>query len=286
MDATKGMEVNPEMFVSAFDCRSRNFLCFRGMCLTAVVFCCVLVLIEYSSAWGMPASGHIGEWNAACGIQEASSKRVVLPLWEFLQNDVIDAEAGFRSQFWTEIKKDFPSFRPGRENGHRIFFHWGFNADPRGYEPLQSQVQKTLPEDQQKAFYKKVLEEQRRRNRKVISMVGRTFGIEGEPARALATLIFDIHLLADYTTENTSPLPSLDTIEDDIKEKGFGRLLIASERKRFPEICRDLESARRYNSGRDLAIAFLDVIKKHLPDILNTQFRNILNKYGITIDII
>ena len=274
--------MNSEVCVSAFDCRSRNLLCFRGRCLTAVVFCCALVLIEYSSAWGMPAIGHIGEWNAACGIREASSKRVVLSLWEFLQNDVIDAEAGFRSQFWTEIKKDFPSFRPGGY-GHRIFFHWGFNADPRRYEPLRIQVRNTLPEDQQKAFYEKVLEEQKRRNRKVISMVGRTFGIEGEPARALATLIFDIHLLADYTTENTSPLPSLITMKRDIQNQGFSRLLIASEQKRFPEIRRDLESAMLKNSDRDRAIALFNVIKNHLPTILNTQFKNTLSNKNIVV---
>ena len=284
MDATKGMEVNSELCVSAFDRKSRSFLCFRGRHLTIVVLCCVLVLI-CSTAWGMPASGHIGEWNAACGIREASSKSVVLPLWEFLQNDVIDAEAGFRSQFWAEIRKDFPSFRPGGY-GHRIFFHWGFNADPRRYEPLRIQVRNTLPENQQKAFYEKVLEEQKRRNRKVISMVGRTFGIEGEPARALATLIFDIHLLADYTTENTSPLPSLFTMKRDIQNQGFGRLLIASEQKRFPDIRRDLERAMLKNSDRDRATALLDVIKKHLPDILNTQFKNIMFKNGIRINVL
>jgi hypothetical protein len=117
-------------------------------------------------------------------------------------------------------------------------------------------------------------------------MVGRTFGIEGEPARALATLIFDIHLLADYTTENTSPLPSLFTMKRDIQNQGFGRLLIASEQKRFPDIRRDLERAMLKNSDRDRATALLDVIKKHLPDILNTQFKNIMFKNGIRINVL
>lgn len=44
-------------------------------------------------------------------------------------------------------------------------------------------------------------------------------------ANSLATIIYDVHMLSDYTTTNISALPSIGRLEHDLLVNGFGRLL-------------------------------------------------------------
>ena len=114
--------------------------------------------------------------------------------------------------------------------GHRVFFHWGFNANPRSCEILQQLVEeRNWPSDVVTSFWEKVINEQARRNKESMSAVASTLGFElaGSQrayANAFASLITDIHLLGDYSTTNIATLQNIDLIIVDIKKALFESL--------------------------------------------------------------
>ena len=70
-------------------------------------------------------------------------------------------------------------------------------------------------------------------------------------ANAIATIIYDVHLLVDYSMTNTSALPLIADIENDLIERGFKRLIrCGGNTKRFEEIEREFTSAVRLGRGR------------------------------------
>lgn len=173
----------------------------------------------------------------------------------------------------------------------------GFNVDPKRYSPLVKQVRSCLKDnsdaqEQERKFFVYLTQNiQSRRNRKLINAVVDTTGIPTARgyANSIATILYDVHLLGDYATVNTSALPKIDDIERDLTVNGFGRLLTGGEKsERLAKIDAELRASiragrSRLNSKR--AILLTEAVKKYLPQILNERFRKTLSDKGITISV-
>lgn len=254
-----------------------------------VIISCVLVVLACISAYAMAGAGHSRLWNEVFGIYENASREKIQPLWDAAQEVIDNYEADYR-----ELRKNFGWFTWG-SYGHRLLFHWGFNTDPKNYEPLVKQVRNCLKgninakEQEQKFFAYLTRNIQARRNRKLINAITNTTGIPTARgyANAIATILYDVHLLGDYSTVNTSSLPSIDSIERDLVSNGFRRLITGGEKSvRLEAIDAELQSSIRAGRGRvnsKRAVLLTEAVKKYLPEILNERFRNILSSKGIAI---
>ena len=262
--------------------RLKNFDCH----VLAVIF---LSAIMVSQSYAMAKPEHSRLWNEVSGIIDSTSRRNIQRLWDTAQ-EVIDSY----TEDYRDIRKNFDWFTWGNY-GHRLLFHWGFNADPKKYSQLMRQVHTCLKnsknaQEEEKKFFAYITKDiQSRRNRKLINAVIKTTGIPSSQgyANAVATIIYDVHLLGDYSTTNTSALPPIADIENDLIERGFKRLISGGRNtKRVAEIEREFSSAVRIGRGRinsKRAQLLLEAMKKYLPQILSERFHDTLKTHGISI---
>lgn len=170
--------------------------------------------------------------------------------------------------------------------GHRIFFHWGFNAAPWSVQ-LQEQSDKCgwSPKTTE-AFKAKLVAEQSKRNRAILETTAALFhfklsGQERGYANALASIVSDVHLLGDYTTENIAPLPNLQYVINDLKTALFERLQGGTEAKNINKQIDYTE--KQYPDSKVRAQAVLDILKAQLPTFLlkcnNGYFKNHLKEF-------
>ena len=261
----------------------------RRTCCPLVILVVLSILLNLSPAWGLGGSGHAKLWNDVLGIADRQSEEAIQPLWDAAQ-DVIDS---YRDDY-RELRGKFPWFTWG-SYGHRLLFHWGFEAAPKEHPQLKKQVEKCLKgredkKEQFDAFFHYLTRTiQARRNKKLINALVQTTGVPTARgyANALATIIYDVHLLGDYQTPATSALPSINKIETDLVQRGFYRLLTGGDRtERLNEIKAELDAAVRVGRGRidsKRAQNLIDTTKRLLPPLLNERFKNTLKEQGITI---
>ncbi|CDN31792.1 hypothetical protein BN938_1712 [Mucinivorans hirudinis] len=174
--------------------------------------------------------------------------------------------------------------------GHRTFFHWGFNSNPKSSKILQELVEeRQWTPDVVNAFWDKVIAEQARRNRLTMENVGKTlnFGVSGAErsySNAFASIITDIHILGDYSTTNIAMLQSLDLVVADIEKALFESLKGGAEAKRINKLLNDTKSIQ---SERDRAAEILLILQKELPKfILTVQdgfFKRHFSKLGYSL---
>ncbi|MBR0279147.1 MAG: hypothetical protein IJQ75_04110 [Synergistaceae bacterium] len=256
-----------------------------------VILSLLLVIFTGGDSFAKSGQEHIQIWDNVFGISDNVSRNNILPLWRTAQ-EVID-EIG---NDYRDLRENFSWFTWGNY-GHRLLFHWGFNADPKRYSPLVKQVRSCLKDnpdarEQERKFFSYLTNNiQSRRNRKLINAVTSVTGIPTARgyANAIATIIYDVHLLGDYETVKTSALPKIDDIERDLVENGFTKLITGGDKsERLEKIDAELKASIRAGRGRVnrvRAILLTEAVKKYLPQILNERFKKTLSEKGITITV-
>ncbi len=159
--------------------------------------------------------------------------------------------------------------------GHRIFFHWGFNGKPWSPQIEEKVLQCHWDAATTESFKRKLVEEQARRNRFVMERTSETLqlGMSGtlrEYSNGFASLVYDTHLLGDYSTTQKAPLQDLNSVIDDIKTalyrklKGGNTALAINKRL-------DLTKTL-YTDPEVRAKKVLEILKEDVPEmILNAQ---------------
>ena len=154
-------------------------------------------------------------------------------------------------------------------------------------EELKSKLS-SIKQNETADFYRDIIEMQRKRNSNMIAKTQKEFfgnnSALREDAAALATILYDIHILGDYSTTDTAPLQRIDGIygiQNDIIERGLRRLISAPDRDRI------IQAFKKETNSSGLAWSYkankiLKVLKKFLPQILWKR-RNTLEKNGIII---
>ena len=167
------------------------------------------------------------------------------------------------------------------------------DLSPAGRMAIWAELESSVKKEQFSAFWSFLRAEQgrrtsnpessdgSRRNRELIRSVESNLGLSGRPARAMATLIYDIHVLSDYTTPDKAALADLSRLKDDIANLGVRRLVGPDTWARCKPMFDRLQFYRNDHSEAH-ATQLLDLLKQILPEIMNTSpYRELLNKKGI-----
>ena len=260
----------------------RNFKAGLALSLVLLIFC--------SDVFALSGDDHAGLWNDVFGVQDRAAREKIQPLWKAAQEVIDDYKKDY-----DKLKEKFPWFKFNRTDTHRLLFHWGFNADPKRHSPLVRQVRLRLKDhpdskNQEREFFSYLATNiQAGRNRDLIKAVTSVTGIPTARgyANAVATIIYDVHLLGDYMTVNTSALPKIDEIENDIVQNGLSKLIAGGDKsERLKKIDDELKASIRAGRGRInsvRAMLLTETVKKYLPQILNERFKKTLSEKGITI---
>jgi hypothetical protein len=114
----------------------------------------------------------------------------------------------------------------------------------------------------------------------MIKVTKRGFGVTtNKKARALTTILYDVHILGDYscpTCTDLKPLCSLDRVKKDIMKKGISRLFPYSGSRR--SLVKRLDKIERVSSDKEYAAQILAVLKEDLPPLLSEHSENIFYK--------
>lgn len=113
---------------------------------------------------------------------------------------------------------------------HRIWFHWGFNTDPRQFPPIvnsldQAVQQGVIAESDVAEFWTLMNEEISLRNRALMNEAAAVFGFgelgtistqQRRQLNGLVTVLYSIHVVGDHKTPDKAVVAPLDRVYADI----------------------------------------------------------------------
>jgi hypothetical protein len=233
--------------------------------LSITVYAILTIILSFNFTYGKSFEGtesHKKDFCDCLGVNCKPNDGYVDSLRKF-SNLIDDAD-----EFYNELKNIY-QFKRGHY-GHRILFHWGFNDDPRQSAVLKQQVELSVPQSQQESFYKYLISEQARRNKKMEKIIRTGFNVQNKKAHALTTILYDIHILGDYSCKSCTilePLCAIDRVKKDITKHGIRKLV--PDRGSNYAILKQINSVKKTYSDKEYAYALLDALKKELPKFLS-----------------
>lgn len=185
--------------------------------------------------------------------------------------------------FYDYLKAEFPGFKCK----HRVLFHWGYNSRPWN-DILQSKVE-ALPwgsnEKEISRFQQTIIKEQQRRNKAANALTEELFGFDSGGkdasfANAMISVVYDIHLIGDYTPDNRD----FDGVQDFSSVIGD---LISACRQLDDELSKPLIKGiqkianDQSISVHDRATLLLDYLSKEFPTFLkNAQDGSLARRFA------
>lgn len=180
----------------------------KNLLFFLLLFCMCQPVLPHSSwkAHARDVMDVLGvEWDGGKSPKNAEIKRWLY----FISSKMID-DTSFHKELMAKHYK-FPNI--GTPRKHRILFHWGYNAEPWN-ENIQQEVEAYCEqydlnlESNIRIFKSEIRAEQKRRNRKINSETEKLFGFasggrDASYARFFAATAYNIHILGDYTSDNT-----------------------------------------------------------------------------------
>ena len=191
---------------------------------------------------------------------------------KFISSDMID-NSEFHKTLCTN-HKGFPDLSTPRR--HRILFHWGYDAEPWNRELERIVIQYCEDydlniESNLRVFKSEIKSEQKRRNSKIDEKTQQIFGFasggkDRELAHFFSSIAYNIHILGDYTSDNTI-LVGLHDFQDLVG------LIIDEIRKLDSTECKPIikginlivYSKKNIQYKADELMAYL---KKHMPNFI------------------
>ena len=219
-----------------------------------------LVEVQAHGSW----QKHADDVREVLGLQ----KNEKLDGWiRFISSDMID-----KRDFHEQLKREY-----GLTMKHRLLFHWAYDA-----EPWSADIEKIIidycdwrdlnQETHIRMFKGRLRREQRERNKKILQKTEETFGLshggrDRTYSRFLASMAYNIHILGDYTTDNSD----LDGLYD------FNRLVgqIIEELKKldsslyFVKLKREINQINSKSIGvQEKADELMAYMKKSVPGFI------------------
>ena len=126
--------------------------------------------------------------------------------------------------------KDHPKFGKMKFGNHRIWYHWGFNRDPKRFAPLVNAVHNNIEngvisENDVPEFWDCLIKDVSKRNRYLMNRAAKIFGYgelgsisssQRQQLNAFVTLLYSIHILGDHQTTITDVMIDLKGVYGDI----------------------------------------------------------------------
>lgn len=197
----------------------------KNTCISLIVcFCCIF-----------PTS-------AKQGWQHREDMRAVFPFADHCKeaNELYDAVNAYLDYGDMETKKPsnpqfiriYPEFQRTKWANHRVWFHWGFNGNYKSFQPLLDLIESNidngyLREEDLPLFWDELDEEISERNNRMIEHAANFMGYKSifglskqmrDQCNALVTILYDIHLLGDWSTEETTVIASKEYIYKELYE--------------------------------------------------------------------
>ena len=237
----------------------------------------------WAMSFSTPANScHKDIWNACFGVQGSPRNRGAW--YDTLKNvqDAIDKynHSVFGQNALKIIQDTFPSFIIENYGDHRYFFHWGcwFKV-----QDSHSFVLKYNSDEKQQWWGKRgfrffVTQMNRlwkiRRSAVLSRMRERFPFLTKSECEGLLTILYDIHILCDYSSSYIQPLIPLDDLLDEIINTGFNKLFGANDvisprlNAQFYEIC----NKDCYIKPNDQALALINTILEDLPFLFEQYY--------------
>ncbi len=111
---------------------------------------------------------------------------------------------------------------------HRIWYHWGFNKDPRKFRPLIKALNRNIEkgvisEGDVEGFWGCIIKDQKRRNKKLMNEASIIFGYRGYVSKkqrkqlnAFVAILYAIHIIGDHETSDINIILDLKSIYGDV----------------------------------------------------------------------
>jgi len=123
-----------------------------------------------------------------------------------------------------------PKFNKMKFGNHRIWYHWGFNTDPKKFSPLVEAVNRNIEngiidESDVEEFWECLISDVRRRNRYLMNCAAEIFGYKSlgsisqnqrRQLNAFVTVLYSIHVLGDHQGVITDVMSDLSRVYGDI----------------------------------------------------------------------
>ena len=225
--------------------------------------------------------------SAKQGWQHREDMRVVFPFADHCKeaNELYDAVNAYLDYGDIESKKPsnprfirlYPEFQRTKWANHRVWFHWGFNGNCKSFRPLLNLINTNiedgyLREEDLPLFWYELEKEISKRNKRMIDLAANFMGYGSgsslssqmrDQCNALVTILYDIHLLGDWSTEETSVIASKEYIYKELYEAI--RKIAGDNEDNYPKATKLIKQLK--NNESDIN-AFMDVLKQKFTPFL------------------
>ena len=245
----------------------------------AISLSLLLSVLFVPSLWGHSGPVHEQEMLSVFGIRPEDEKlqeRMHPTIEEFRrQIDAQDRDSTHWSNLYNKLQE---VLLPGKftlgDYSHRLFFHWGFNANPRNHEPLKKQIYAASSDATKiEMAYRIIVEEQARRNRMMLLAVGRLSPAQRKHHNAVATILYDTHILGDFVEGKAGPQAAMITLNDVIEDiKKHGVMSIDCDYNLRQECCKAIDRACRSSATNEgKAKAVLNAMREQIPKCVSNS---------------
>ena len=238
---------------------------------------------------GMARNGHIQVWTKVFKFipqsnhPEASTS--IRRLWDEFSN-AIDEKANVLNE---ELKKVSRSVEGGEpftwsNYGHALFYHWPFNAKPKDHKPLMKQLARCrLSHDVEEKCLRIVNDDWEKRRDKCLDTIKSCLGVtKQEDAEAIATIIYDTHILADYIENTrTTPLAPIKELKADLIDKGLK--VLAGDNVENKAIVAKIDVSEDSLNNKIIAQSLVASLSECVPKLMKDRFGDVLISKGISI---
>ena len=250
------------------------FLLFLIVAMSSVVF--------GKSSGTLSGHGHSGDITRTLGLNVSNSlqrklaENITKTFAKYIDSQD-DASALNR-----RIKQIVPGFSLGSYT-HRLYFHWGFNGDPRRSVALKHRIKESeASSDQVAMIWDIIIEVQAQRNKGMMDAIKNAIQEKNKKPcelthyeiNALASIVYDVHILGDYVKGTASAqlaLQSFDAVVGDLIRAS--RKLGSNDYKSLNSLKNEINSAKFSGSPSQSAERMLRVLAKYIPLLINSSPR-------------
>ena len=242
----------------------------------------LLLVCAASMATAKTGSEHVADMCAVFGV--CGDHPRLLPLFRTITSEMDSARTGRQKYTMNQRMKNVePSFEWGAYT-HRLFFHWGFNGDPKESEALKDKINSSTEDpERRERLWKVVMDEHKNRNRRMKKAAkdavsytgtdGKQKGVAKPAINGIAALAYDTHILGDYIEGKDIPrkaLFSLQRTQEDIV-KAVRRITQSDPDFEGEEDRKMFERRMKWIQGgieKIRAEKALQIMKEYVPKIL------------------
>lgn len=258
----------------------KRFSCFFLLAMSVILILCLS---------GMTRSGHIAEWERVFGFATEPGDTAAKQRLDTIYNVVSNAIDTNTKGISDELRKFVKSADTGQEFSqgrhlHAIFFHWAFNDSPEKHKAFVDRLKRCgLSKADYNTAMGKVEKEWNKRKNACIEAVARQLGVDKKTAAAIACLLHDTHILADYmANKRTGALSPMRNLQNDLMTHGI-KVLVAGNPQHEAVLNKITDVGTSINN-RVVAEKLMTNLSVYLPQILVDKCGEQLAKHGIRIE--